>query len=185
MQVSLGSLPSDLSIWFRPNLLPLTTRYIIDAASAGNQLSLQALSATRLWTSEYNPSTGHFQELGRKLRSDYIMAVRDNYLELEQGPKDNTLLDTGLAVQQALPEPQVHSARAETEGVLFRVADGTVLWKDFASASMISSASATEHRTQLEMDRSAASDAVRFSLIELERKFRKYRSGFLKHVQEQ
>ncbi len=182
--VSLGSLPADLSVWFRPNLLPITTRYIVDTSTTGSHLSSRALSSAHLWTSEYEPSSIFFQELGRRLKTDYILAARINYIELEQGQKENSLGISVSSNSRKVSDPVVHAARAEAAGTLIRVADGAILWKEFASASMTTQDNPAIKKNSNDIDRTTARDAVKFALIELQRKFRKYRSKFQQPVQE-
>jgi hypothetical protein len=68
------------------------------------------------------------------------------------------------------------SATAEAIGALVRVSDGAVLWSARTTATMTGSTRANE--TAPAARRRVALDAVRFSLVQLERRFRQYRHRF-------
>ena len=68
------------------------------------------------------------------------------------------------------------SATAEAIGALVRVSDGAVLWNARTTATMSGGVRANE--TPAASRSRIALDAVRFSLVQLDRRFRQYRHRF-------
>ena len=60
--------------------------------------------------------------------------------------------------------------------MLVRIGDGVALWSDRAAATM--TVRPEDSLTASLSDQQVAEDAVRFALLELQRRFRRYRASF-------
>ena len=105
------------------------------------------------------------------------MRVSDLELALSSGTNSATrpAQPTGQAAVSPEGPSGNESASAEAIGALVRVSDGAVLWNEQTRATM------TEQAGNARLDkarRHMAADAVRFALLQLERRFRQYRLRF-------
>jgi hypothetical protein len=78
-------------------------------------------------------------------------------------------------VDPATDAPMMETATAEAIGALVRVSDGAILWNERTTATMTAGKPGPQPES---VRRRVAVDAVRFSLVQLERRFRQYRLRF-------
>ena len=85
---------------------------------------------------------------------------------------------TGLEMEESTLDNggKEREAQAATFGALIRVADGTIVWQDRASASLRVRPRMGQRKT--ETDAEIIRDAAMFALLELQRRFARYRSQF-------
>lgn len=167
-------LPADVSARFLPSLAPLLPESQLDSRTMKPYPDL----TSRLWTSRGLPDVRAAQEMGRRLRVDYILLARILSIELEEGPAEvpERLLPTGAQAQE-LPAETEREARAEAVGALVRVKDGAILWQERTNVTTTAHPPIPGVKS-VPTDTQLAQDATRFALLQLERLFHRYRSGF-------
>lgn len=161
---SVTGLPGDVSQIFKPNLLPLSTENLVGAREIEAFLSRRNETIAEAWQSGSVPNTVKVQEWAKALRGDYVLMARVTCLEMEE-----STLETGGTDREA---------RTETFGILLRVADGEILWQDRASATLRVLPRIGQRITAT--DAEILHDTTMFALLELQRRFARYRAGFTK-----
>lgn len=168
-------LHADVSDRFTPDLLPLFGGAVVTPEETRRALLTLALMPAALWAREDMPDIARVQSLGRKLGVDYLLLAHVTDIEMEAGASEPQAgISAGSEAGRA--EHLERVARAETTGALVRIRNGTVLWKDRASATM--TVRPEDSLTASLSDRQVAEDAVHFALLELHRRFRRYRASF-------
>ena len=174
-------LSPDLSRYFRPTLLPLFPDSIVTPREFASALTDQKRGGAALWIGNETPDGRAVAALGRRLRAQYILLARISDLEMALAPISGAPASGALEAnprQGALPAdgvPPDDSATAESVGALVRVSDGAVLWQERATATWSAGASSPRNATARQH---TALNAARFSLAQLERRFRQYRRRF-------
>ncbi|HLV79858.1 MAG TPA: hypothetical protein VKT32_06225 [Chthonomonadaceae bacterium] len=178
-------LPPDVSSRFTPDLLPLFGKAVIALEETRRAMTRLGLAPAALWAQEEQPEKARAQALGRQLGVDYLLLAHVTDIEMEAGTADPQAGHpagpgggrlAGSALESARPMARERVARAEAAGALVRVADGAVLWSDRAAESM--TVRPEDSLTAGLSDRQVAEDAVHFALLELQRRFRRYRARF-------
>lgn len=154
------NLPTDISSHFRPDILPART---LDATRVSSSLQGMGWNVESLWKSPTQTDKARLKELGAKLGATYVMAVRISFVEAELRNNPN-----------ANPPYHADAARAEAVGMMLRVADGMVLWEERVQATMEGRFSDTRR----DGAKRVVQDAERFALLELQRRFAKYRNSW-------
>lgn len=157
-------LPGDVSAMFKPNILPLSTENLAAPRGIETLLLRRDENVSAAWQSGTVPNLGKVQEWAKALRGDYVLMARVICLEMEE-----SILETGGTDREA---------RAETFGILLRVADGEILWQDRTSATLRVLPRIGQRRTAT--DAEILHDTTMFALLELQRRFARYRAGFTK-----
>ena len=157
-------LPSDVSEMFKPNILPLSTENLAAPREIETLLLRRNENSASAWQSGTIPNVGKVQEWAKGLRGDYVLMAQVICLEMEE-----STLETGGTDREA---------RAETFGILLRVADGKILWQDRTSATLRVLPRIGQRRTAA--DSEILHDTTMFALLELQRRFARYRAGFTK-----
>jgi hypothetical protein len=189
MPNALKHLPSDVSSRFHPNLLPLFDNDLIHPEAVKRTLRALHITPDALWTKEELPNIPKARLLGSRTKADYLLMARIGDLELaqEMGAPGGT-----ESSRQEEPEAQMKrasisaqgrpsermTARAEAIGAFVRVSDGAVLWHERTTATSASFTSSANPEGDSPAARRAVSDAVHFALLQLERRFRQYRSRY-------
>lgn len=168
-------LAPDVSAGFAPDLLPLSPNALISPEEVRKTLELPSDRLIALWKPDGRPEVARIQDLGRFLRVDYVLLARVAEVQIEEGPSAQQLESSTPLSPDA---PLEREARADAIGALVRVADGTLLWNERASATMtVRPGDITSLKRNL-TDKQIAQDAVRFALIQLQRRFRAYRARY-------
>jgi hypothetical protein len=179
-------LDGNVSDLFTPDLLPLPPDRIIDAseilARAGlaheQTKSAQWKDLENLWKNgkdETLPDVGRIQSLARRIGGDYVLLARITDVEVSEGAADPATL-----VSNTTPGEPERAVRVEAVAALVRVVDGTVQWQDRATSTTTAPLTAQNAAGNTSAERSLVHDAIRFALIELQRRLRHYRAGFEK-----
>jgi len=168
-------MPVDVSSYFRPDLLPIFAGDVISYKGTANALAADRQRTDSLWHKNEMPDAAGAAALGRRLKVQYVLManVPDLEMAIVTAPSSKDILSPGVPTGET--EAQ-ESATAEAIGALVRVSDGAVLWNARTTATMTGGTRANE--TPAAARRRVAMDAVRFSLVQLERRFRQYRHRF-------
>lgn len=161
---AINGLPGDVSQMFKPNLLPLSPENLVDPREIETLLFRRGETVAEAWQSGSVPNTAKVQEWAKALRGNYVLMARVICLEMEE-----STLETGGTDREA---------RTETFGVLLRVKDGKILWQDRASATLRVLPRAGQRKTA--SDAEILHDTTMFSLLELQRRFARYRAEFMR-----
>jgi hypothetical protein len=182
--VGVRDLPVEYPRPFQPTLLPLPASAIRRPDIVKLTMREQKIPLSALWESGDQPDIARVCQLGRKLRVDYILLARVLDIEVhedvscEPESAEKSLSVSALVLRP--DDPQSYEGQAEVAGVLVRVADGAILWQDRASATMTLRNAPRRSPSAAPLDRLAALDAVKFALLELQRRFQRYDEGFLR-----
>ncbi len=175
---ALTGLPVDVSTYFHPDLLPLFPDDVVSSVGAATALAGEPPGAGGLWTKSEAPDSVRAAALGRRLKVQYIVMACVCDLEMalndpQQG-RDRLASHTAIGAQdgQSADSPALESATAEAIGALVRVSDGAILWRDRTSATMHGGAGGSGAAA---FRKHIALEAIRFSLVQLERRFRQFR----------
>ncbi len=160
---AITKLPSDVSDLFTPNLMPLNEENRVSAREVQAFLSRRGEAITEAWQSATVPNIARVREWAKALRGDYVLMAHVTSLEMEESP-----LEEGGGKDR--------EAQAETFGALVRVSDGKILWQDRASASLRVRPRVGQRK--FETDAEIVGDAAMFALLELQRRFARYRAQF-------
>ena len=163
------NLPPDVSGLFLPDLAPLSESAVIPAYRMRKSLFQEGLNARSLWTREDDPQIGAAQRAAKALPADYVLMATVSELDVDAG------LEAGAATMTWLAQ-----GRAEAVGVLLRVSDGAVLWRDRCAVSLESHADRSDSFSTARQEQAVARDAVKFALLELQRRFHRYVGQFEK-----
>jgi len=176
---SIQHLSTDVSSYFHPDVLPVLPDSAISGASVVKTIAAMDRDDEQLWTADERPSAQHAAELGRRLKVQYVLMARVSDLELAllhtpragAGARSADNPTDGLTADSATRD----TATAEALGAFVRVSDGAILWNERTTATM----TGQQDGADIEKSRrKMAVDAVRFSLLQLERRFRQYRLRF-------
>lgn len=156
-------LPKDVSPFFAPDLLPIPPEAIVPPEEIRRLLRVipRPLDPA-IWKHEDNPECSVAQALGRRIGVDYVLMARINEVEVEE----------------ERPRVMIRSARAEATGALVRVRDGALLWHDRCTATMSVPFNTPDYLGRRETIPEIIADAERFALLELRRRFHKYRAAY-------
>ncbi len=172
---ALRAMPADVSSYFRPDMLPLFPDRIVSAKTAADAVSAEHASDENLWTANEMPDSVRVVALGKRLKVKYVLMARVPDLEIAVTTVPASV--AGSSPRDLRPDADAQeSATAEAIGALVRVSDGAVLWNARTTATMSGGVRANE--TPAASRRRIARDAVRFSLVQLDRRFRQYRHRF-------
>ena len=164
-------LSSEVSGLFAPDLAPLPETRIIRAYKMRNTLARQGLPITALWTREDDPQIERARKAARELGAAYVLMATVSELDVDAGLETGTETSAKTAVWLA-------EGRAEAVGVLLRVSDGAILWRDRSAVSLPSRADRSHSFSTLRQEQSVARDAAKFALLDLQRRFHKYVAHF-------
>jgi hypothetical protein len=172
----LQHLPTNVSNFFHPDILPVMPDETASARAVAEAISVERRGEDPFWTSDERPSGQRAAALGRRLKVQYVLMARVSDLELAlvNGPRmaaGALSTDRTADVLTADSAPR-DTATAEAIGALVRVSDGAVLWNERTKATM---SGQLEGRGLENARRHMAIDAVRFSLLQLERRFKQFR----------
>jgi hypothetical protein len=185
---ALTHLPSDVSARFHPPLLPLFDDAVLKSDSVKHALSGLRLAPDSLWSKAEMPDTAKARLLGLQLKADYILMARIGDLEIAQEmgrPRGSA--PSNLNVNAEARDPgagsrtlsgQQVSASAEAIGAFVRVSDGALLWHERTTATSTIALPAGTPEGDSPAARRAATDAIQFALLQLERRFRQFRSRY-------
>jgi hypothetical protein len=177
----LRDLPRETPTLFAPELLPLPSTGALRAARVKLTLREQGIALASLWGAEDQPEIERVQRLGRLLKTDYVLMAR--VLDVEVQEDALPLRETNGEPRFAAPQtdaPQSFEGIAEVAGALVRVSDGAILWRERAQATMLLRRSQRQGSQQTPTDRLAALDAIKFALLELQRRFQRHNEGFIR-----
>ena len=160
-------LPTELSGLFTPDLSPLSETAILPPYKMRNALTRQGLPITALWTREDEPQIERARNAARKTGADYVLMAAVSNLDVDVG------LEAGAKTRTWLAE-----GRAEAVGVLLRVSDGSILWRDRAAVTRSGRADRAHPSTTLYQEQKVARDAAKFALLDLKRRFHRYVARF-------
>jgi len=178
---SLRNLPADVSQFFHPYLVPLFPESIVSSKEAGLALAAHKSRVEALWTRTEAPDSAQVMSLGKRLNVQYVLLARVWDIETAVNatvPAPGELPGSvGASAQDpaVAQESSTDTASAEAIGALVRVSDGAVLWRDRTTATTAERVDMQDPGTSRKR---LALDAVRFSLLQLERRFRQYRLRF-------
>ena len=161
------NLPSEVSGLFIPNLAPLPESALAPPYKMRNILARQGVPIAGLWTKEDEPQVERARGAARELGADYVLMATVSDLEVDAG------LEPGAKTMIWLAE-----GRAEAVGVLLRVSDGAILWRDRAAVTLPSRADRSRSFSTARQEQSVARDAAKFALLDLQRRFHKYIAHF-------
>ena len=170
-------LDSELSGLFAPDLAPLPNAARIAPYKMRNALARQGLPITALWTREDDPQIERARNAARKLGAAYVLMATVSELDVDAGLQTGT--ETGMGTKtktDAKTAVWLAEGRAEAVGVLLRVSDGAILWRDRAAVTLPTRA-ARSFSTQRQ-EQTAARDAAKFALLDLQRRFHRYVARF-------
>ncbi|HLJ56043.1 MAG TPA: hypothetical protein VKT77_13470 [Chthonomonadaceae bacterium] len=169
---ALKQMPGDVTSHFHPDLLPVFPESVVtltDGASGPGR------RPDDVWIRGETPDPAAAAAIGRRLKVQYVLMARvadlQMSIEMAGGPDAPS---PGQAVAHYAESQE--SATAEAVGALVRVADGALLWSARTTATMTGRTRSGEAAALAR--RRIAVDAVRFSLVQLERRFRQYRNKF-------
>jgi len=177
---ALQHLPTDVSAYYHPDVLPLFPDAVVNTRDTGRALATEKRHVEALWMKNEMPDSAEAAAFGKRLKVQYVLLARVSDLELAMGDSAAVPVDLASPIhgrpnEKAPPNSTpLDTASAEAVGALVRVSDGAVLWQGRTTATT----------TRQIGDRNAATrtrvafDAVRFSLLQLERRFRQYRLRF-------
>ncbi len=195
-----GLSADDSALW-TPNLLPLAPASITDADQVRQALAREGRTSAYLWKDAYQPDMSRVQALAYRLKADYVLMARVTDVELSEGATDASgasagassfIAPTGVSPTAAFEKTQnkaiagaakptryapERAARAEALAMLVRVSDGTVVWRERATATMTT---APDGQYAVQTDADLVRDASHFALIELQRRLRHWRADFEK-----
>jgi hypothetical protein len=191
---AIRGLRADVSNWFTPDLLPLPAPITRPRPSGWGIIAHTGAAVDSVWSNESEPDRRRVQAVGRTLGVEYVLMAHITDVEVDTGPPAlagetaaaapaSGLAPAGAAAtlpgmaRPAAPAPVVweSEARAEAVGALVRVSDGAVLWRDRALAST------ADRRAPGDLspaDRVITERAIRFALVQLQRRFHDYRATF-------
>ncbi len=161
-------LSSDASAYFSPPLLPVTFEKIKNPESVRRALQREHLTLLSLWKTPAAPNEAQVQMIGKSLNVDYVLLTR--------------VIGAEVDGDAALPSPEgvLFESRAESVGVLVRISDGKVVWTDRVATSLRVRSPEAGGTSKVVSERKAVLEAIRFSLVQLSRRFKEYRNGFLR-----
>jgi hypothetical protein len=176
---ALQHLSTDVSDYFHPDVLPVLPDAVVPGRSVAETVPAVQREDENLWTSDERPAAQRVASLGRRLKVQYVLMARVSDLELAliRPAQTATALSSADSHSnaQSTDAGTRDTATAEAIGALVRVSDGEVLWNERTKATMTGQ---QEGAGNEKSRRHMAVDAVRFSLIQLERRFRQYRLRF-------
>jgi len=174
-------LPTDVSGYFTPDLLPVLTKDVVDAAATGSEIRNISGARLDLWRDKYAANIDGVCNLGRLLKVQYVLLAHITDVETATAPIVQSEQRTSGSQQYSNQPSNAASwereAHAEACGALIRVADGVVIWTDRGDTTVTSSKRVAP-ASRAAADRSIATEAEKFALIDLKRRFAAFRSQF-------
>ena len=164
-------LPAEVSGLFAPDLAPLPEARLIRAYKMRKALARQGLPITALWTREDDPQIERTRSAARSLSADYVLMATVSELDVDAGLETGTEADAKTLIWLA-------EGRAEAVGVLLRVSDGAILWRDRAAVTLPSRADRSRSFATVRQEQAVARDATKYALLDLQRRFHKYVARF-------
>lgn len=156
-------LPSDISDRFMPDVFPILSENIQGTSASLAIMKEMKLNPKQLWISDEHPDMTNIKKIADRMRVDFILLARISDLEVQTGQAGS------VASEQEI------EARAEAIADLISVKDVKVIWKDRATATMM-------HKSKSgigsQLDHKTITDAERFALLQLQRRFQTYRMHF-------
>jgi hypothetical protein len=159
---------ADGAALFAPDLSPLTGEAIITPKRTGDILRQMGITPEQLWTREGMPNIQLLRSLGQKLKADYLLLARVVSLEVRDAPVAGGTSEIAREIE----------AQAEAVGSLVRVSDGVILWQERANANMVERVRPDANGKTNVTETRIAQMAVRFALLQLQRRFRGFRHHF-------
>ena len=187
---ALKGLPVELTSKFNPNLLPLTASSQSTPLEMSKALTELGMTVGSLWSGNDVVDISHALSLGKKLKVNYMLLAKISDIELtsDYSMTKSEFLQlprtSGLDRKQGVikeVETVRQEARAVAVGVLIRIRDGGILWKESATATMTSTNPIKKGENQTlpdSPDKKLANNASRFALLQLQRSFNLYRRKF-------
>ncbi len=170
-------LSAEMSGFFTPDLAPLPAAALLPPYKLRQLLARQGLPITALWTKEDEPQSERARSAARKLGADYILMAAVSDLEVDAGLEAQAKT-TAESPDGTRPMIWLAEARAEAVGVLLRVSDGAILWRDRAAVTLPTRADRARSFSTLRQEQTAARDAAKFALLDLQRRFHRYIAHF-------
>ena len=184
---ALKTLSPDLSAIFKPDLLPLTNSSFVSVSEFTMALSSLHLEQDALWLENDTPNIEVILAVGAKLKADWLLVARVADVELSSAPSEESPEGSRKAMvsehnsREGVKRKSFQvsrEARAVANGALIRISDGKILWQDRTVASMSSSNVSVANPKDFSSAKRLATDATRFSLLQLQRHFNLYRRQF-------
>lgn len=153
---------------FSPSLFPLKENAIIRPKRTAEALRQMGETAEHLWTAEGRPNVALLCVLGKRLQVDYVLFACIASVDV---------LDVPFGKSGSEAEREIE-AQAEVAGGLVRVADGALLWQERANASMRERIKSETRVQQADIAARIAHQAEYFALLQLQRRFQRFRDHF-------
>ncbi len=169
------TLPADVSEMFSVRISSLFADSFLEPRVVKRRLQELGENATKLWVDSEHPNT----ELIKAIDADYLLLAHITDLE-GYGAIPNAIEGVQPSVTRGdgeLENGVVFQARAVAFGVLVRVRDGAILWKD-RSDSMMSLRQSNLNPLHPISERKMLQNSIRFALAGLERSFTRYGANF-------
>lgn len=174
---SLQGLPKRAEGLFHPNLLPLSSASIFSAGVVERELKIINIALENLWNQAGGLNAEGVQEIGKRLKVDYLLMARVVHLEVAGTlPKSTTPLPVALQQEDTASEV-IFQTRAEANALLVRVSDGVVLWQEREEASLALRADQLVN-TLLPTERTMVQNTTRFALLRLEQSLQRYLASY-------
>lgn len=159
---------ADGSSLFSPKLFPLKEKDIIAPKRTADALRQMSITPEHLWTKEGQPDISLLCALGKRLQVDYLLFARIASIDVQDAPTQGSAREADREIE----------AQVEAVGGLMRVADGALLWQERAQTSMREESHSEEETRMAATTSRIAHQAEYFALLQLQRRFQRFRDHF-------